>query len=87
MSALIYVETTIPSFYFEERPEPEVQTRRQWTREWWDAPQPDHTRVTSFIAIQELEDIPGPKRDRALALLRPLPLLEYIAEVAEIVQV
>jgi len=28
----IYVETTIPSFYFEERPAPDIVARRDWTR-------------------------------------------------------
>ncbi|MBW3539689.1 MAG: hypothetical protein KY476_05410 [Planctomycetes bacterium] len=32
----IYVETTIASFYFEERSEPEMVARRNWTRQWWD---------------------------------------------------
>lgn len=31
------VETTIPSFYFEPRTEPEMSARRDWTRRWWDA--------------------------------------------------
>ncbi len=29
MSALIYVETSVPSFYFETRPEPEMQAKRK----------------------------------------------------------
>ena len=32
----VYVETTIPSFYFEARKEPEMVARRNWTRQWWD---------------------------------------------------
>ena len=36
MSALIYVETSIPSFYFETRTETKFQAMREWTREWWD---------------------------------------------------
>ena len=36
MNRLIYVETSIPSFYFETRGQPEHQARRNWTREWWD---------------------------------------------------
>ena len=30
-----YVETSIPSFYFETRTEPEMVARRTWTRAWW----------------------------------------------------
>jgi hypothetical protein len=31
----IYIETTIPSFYYEERAEPENIARREWTKRWW----------------------------------------------------
>jgi len=87
VSALIYVETTIPSFYFETRNNPEVEIRRQWTREWWDSPRTEQRLVTSFIAVQELEEIPGIKRNDALDLIRPLRLLEYNEDVADIVRV
>ena len=36
MRPSVYIETTIPSFYFEGRPEPEMAARRHWTRDWWD---------------------------------------------------
>ncbi len=33
MNTLIYIETTIPSFYCETRAEADVRVRRKWTRE------------------------------------------------------
>jgi hypothetical protein len=30
-----YIETTIPSFYYEVRAEPEMIARRESTRRWW----------------------------------------------------
>jgi hypothetical protein len=36
MNLLIYVETSILSFYFDTRPSLQMQARREWTREWWD---------------------------------------------------
>ncbi len=38
MAPLVYVETSIPGFYYEARPEPEMVARRLWTRRWWDIP-------------------------------------------------
>jgi len=35
MSRRTYVETSIPSFYFELRPQAEMVARREWTRAWW----------------------------------------------------
>lgn len=31
---LVYVETTIPSFYFELRTLPDIVARKNWTRIW-----------------------------------------------------
>ena len=36
MRPSVYIETTIPSFYFEGCLEPEMVARREWTRDWWD---------------------------------------------------
>jgi hypothetical protein len=36
----VYIETSIPSFYYEIRTEPEMVARRMWTREWWDEQRP-----------------------------------------------
>jgi hypothetical protein len=38
MSKLIYVETSVPSFYTETRENEDVRIRRKWTREWWHLP-------------------------------------------------
>jgi predicted nucleic acid-binding protein len=87
VSTFVYVETTIPSFYFETRSDPEIQIRRDWTRQWWDQPKIDQVLVTSIIVLQELENIPGAKRSSALDLISPLELLEYTHEIAEVVRV
>lgn len=88
MSALIYVETTIPSFYTEKRKGVEIEARRKWTREWWAKPKIDHKLVTSVIAIDELEKIPDTaRRTESIELLRGLEELDYTAEVEEIAAV
>lgn len=88
MSNLIYVETTIASFYTETRDDEEIRIRRKWTREWWSLPKPDQRLVTSAVVFEELERIPvESRREEALALMRPLEELDYTAEVAEVVDV
>ena len=84
MSALIYVETSIPSFYHETRPELEHQARREWTRRWWELAMVRDTLVTSATVIGELRLAPEPKRTDAIALLEPLRLLAMPAEVDEL---
>ena len=34
MNQLIYVETSIPRFYYETRTSVQLQARREWTQEW-----------------------------------------------------
>ncbi len=36
MGQLIYIETSIPSFYYETRTAVQFQARREWTRDWWE---------------------------------------------------
>ncbi|MDY6905887.1 MAG: hypothetical protein SWH61_14515 [Thermodesulfobacteriota bacterium] len=55
MEKLIYIETTIPNFYYEARTEPEMQARKIWTREWWDNQSKYYQLVTSIAVIDELE--------------------------------
>ena len=88
MTKLIYVETTIPSFYTETRSDVEVRLRRKWTREWWHQPHLGQKLVTSFVVQEELEQIPDLKRrEGALQLIRPLEQFEFTVAVEEIVEV
>ena len=87
MSTLIYVETTIPSFYTETREEADVRIRRKWTQEWWHLPA-TRRLVTSFVVQTELSEIPdGKRRGASLALIQPLEQLIYTPAVEEIVEV
>ncbi len=86
MKPSVYVETSIPSFYFEVRTEPEMVARRQWTREWWDDHLHAYDVFTSEAVIEEIEAGAYEAKDDALALIANLPLLdinEAIAETAE----
>ncbi len=83
----IYVETSIASFYFEVRKEPDMVARREWTRRWFDAALVGGDEiVTSLAVLAELERGNFPGREQALALFSQLPvedISEAVAEVAE----
>ena len=87
MSLKIYIETTIPSFYFETRRNVECVSRRNWTRRWWDDHRHEHELATSLVVRDELSDpkYPEAKRRNALALLDELPVLDLNARIDEIV--
>jgi hypothetical protein len=86
MNRLIYVETSIPSFYIETRPEAQMQARREWTREWWTAATLTEELVTSLGVIDELSFAPEPKRSDCIDLVRSLPLLDVTEEVDDLVE-
>ena len=88
MSLKIYIETTIPSFYFETRRNVECVSRRNWTRRWWDDHRHEHELATSLVVRDELSDpkYPEAKRLNALALMDELPVLDLHPRIDEIVQ-
>jgi hypothetical protein len=87
MSLLIYIETSVPSFYYETREQPDLRSRRDWTRQWWALPKFDQELVIGLPVISELEETPAPKREKALSLVAELRILPYSGEIAEIVEV
>ena len=66
----LYIETTIPSFYFNQRPEPEMVARGNWTRKWWDDHRHEYELVTSDAVLEELRNGDHPQREEKLALDR-----------------
>ncbi|MFC1806257.1 type II toxin-antitoxin system VapC family toxin [Planctomycetota bacterium] len=87
MSELVYVETTIFSFYHDERTSPEVVAMRGWTRQWWDLHRHRYELVTSAAVLDELEKGSLPHRDRARSMAGELPAIPVEPDVGDIVQV
>ena len=84
MKPSIYIETSIPSFYYEVRTEPDNVARREWTREWWDDRLADYDAYTSEAVIEELEGGSFPGKADSLSLLEGLPLLDINEPIADI---
>ncbi len=86
MKQKIYIETTIPSFYYEVRTEPEMVAMREWTKNWWNNQQHHYELVTSIPVIEELENGNHPSKQSALELISQLPILPIHDAVEEIVE-
>ena len=81
----VYVETSIPSFYFELRTTPDVVARREWTRQWWNEEPAKYELVTSVAVISELSaGVPERSAER-LSLVQHLPLLPIEPAITDIV--
>ena len=83
--AIYYIETTIPSFYHEVRPQPDMIARRDWTRRWFDAAWKTDRIVTSAAVLSELENGNFPAREHAIHMLDDIELLSIDDAIAEIV--
>lgn len=85
MKQKIYIETTIPSFYFEIRNDPEMIAMREWTKNWWNNQRHHYELVTSIPVIEELEKGDHPSKKAALELISKIPILTIQDEIEEIV--
>lgn len=86
MKPVVYIETSIPSFYFETRSEVSAVARRDCTRQWWSQRHENYELVTSLAVLDELDSAPEPKRSQALEFLVQVPVLELADGVEDIVQ-
>ena len=85
--ARIYIETTVVSFYFNARPEPEMVARQNWTRRWLDAAlSSSDDLVTSLAAETELTAGDFPHKSDMIELASRFPLLDVNDAVIEAVQ-
>ncbi|MFG0284629.1 MAG: hypothetical protein ACF8R7_09430 [Phycisphaerales bacterium JB039] len=82
--ARVYIETTIPSYYFETRTSPQVIAWRDATRRWWDHYSHHYELVTSGFVVAELHRSPQPKSSQSLSLLDSVPLLDEAAGVRDV---
>ena len=86
MRMRVYIETTIPSFYYKVRSAPDMIARREWTRDWWDNQRHHYDLVTSAAVIEELSKGNYPSKEQALALISQVPLLPTVSAIDAIVE-
>ena len=85
--ARIYIETTVFSFYFNARPQPEMVARERWTRRWLDAALATTDELLTSLAVEtELGAGEFPNKSDMLALASRFPLLDINEAVIEAVQ-
>lgn len=82
----VYIETTIPCFYYEVRREPEMIARKNWTREWWDSHSNNFELVTSEAVLDELNSGDYPNKMKILSLIDNLSLLSVEEAIFDIVE-
>ncbi len=88
MKPKVYIETSIPSFYFETRTNAEAIARRNWTQEWWNNERNNYEVWTSPAVLDELRrgSYNPTKKSDCLDLLSNTALLRIEADIALIVE-
>ncbi|HET9212773.1 MAG TPA: type II toxin-antitoxin system VapC family toxin [Thermoanaerobaculia bacterium] len=86
MRPRVYIETSIPSFYFESRTAPDMVARRDWTQQWWEQAMETYEPITSAAVIAELSRGNFPNRDRCLELMATVPVVTIEPAVFDIVK-
>ena len=87
MKKSVYIETSIFSFYYDERTSPAIIAMHDWTRQWWDGRSDSFELITSVAVLGELEIGTFPHRNDALAMALKLPAISVEDEIKEVVEV
>jgi hypothetical protein len=83
----VYIETTIPRFYYNTRKDSKHRVRQEWTRKWWDNHRFETISTPRLSCWKNLrpEVIPTSRKSWILhedvKLFRQTPEIEEIAEV------
>jgi hypothetical protein len=87
MKPTVYLDATIPSFYYEDRPGTIMEAWREISVEFWDNARQGYEVFVSDETLRELQETgyPEAKRTKCLALVAGLPRLEVTPEVTDLV--
>jgi predicted nucleic acid-binding protein len=84
MKPSVYVDTTIPSYYVDEREELRLHIER--TRQWWDHERSHYDVYVSDLVLLELQDGSYPRQHEAIGLVASLPRLAPSPDLSDIVE-
>lgn len=84
MKPTVYVETTIPSYYCDDRQVVAGEIAR--TREWWNRERSDYECFISLVVLDELSAGSYPTQGECLALVDKFLLLSVETEILEIAE-
>ena len=85
MRPTVYIETTVPSYYCDSRPELATDIVR--TRRWWDDERQEYECFISEVVVDELTEGDYPNKDRCLTLVKGIPELSINEEIEQITTV
>ncbi|MFO7871153.1 MAG: type II toxin-antitoxin system VapC family toxin [Kiritimatiellia bacterium] len=85
MKNTVYLETTIFSFYYDERAE--SLYRQNVTRDWWNSRRSHYDLYTSYFVMEEVAGAVYPNRDKVVDLASKVKQLDPFEELKGIIKV
>lgn len=85
MKTTVYIETTIPSYYFDQRLEIANDIAR--TRQWWDEEREWYEVFTSPATFEELGKPGNPYASQGMELICNVEVLQITPEIVEIAEI
>jgi len=86
LTPLVYIETTVFSFYDTFRTEPEMVAMRNWTREWWQKHRSAYDAVSSVVVVDELNQGDYENKEKAVEMALAVEMLSVSNEVLAIAE-
>ena len=71
----LYVDTTIPSYYYDQRKSLDIRYRRKVTRDWWTNEKDSFDLYISELVLVELERGNYPQKEKVIRLVKGIPIL------------
>jgi predicted nucleic acid-binding protein len=87
MTPRIYIDTTIPSAYYNSRSAPEMVAQREQTRRWWHSAVQTAELFSSVAMLEELERGTSRHVAHRMELVASLDLLDIDQRVMEIADI
>ncbi len=85
MKKSVYLDSTIPSYLFDERPD--IKTYVDVTNKWWNEERSNFDIWTSDETIAEISQGDYPKKGKILKFISDIKVLQFDEEIIEVAQV
>ena len=84
MKEKVYLDSTIPSYYFDQRES--INAFTVVTRKWWTEMAGDYELYLSDAVLQELNSGDYPCKTEIIELVSTIPLLPFIPDLEQVVE-
>ena len=82
----LYLDTTIPSYYYDQREELGIRYRRKITKDWWTNEKDSFDLYISELVLVELQRGNYPQKEKVVRLVKDISILPIVPEIEVIVR-